>query len=112
MTNAVARGSLKQDSVFNFPLERSSFEDDLIDPALHPHLASTKLSHCRREQKMLMLSVGIECFLDLRQRFHSYSIARLKTQGYARTVLCSRTRHKSPTSKSPHLRDLVVNCNK
>ena len=111
MTNAVAHRSLKQDSVFNLALTRSSFEDDLIDAVLHPHLASTKVSHCRREQKMLMLSVGIESFLDLRQRFHSYSIARFKTQGYARTVLCSRTRHKSPTSESPYLRDLVVNCN-
>src|SRR5436309_14936998 len=99
MTDAVAGGSLKQDSVFNLALAGSSFEDDLVDPVLHPHLASTKLNHCRREQKMLMLSIGIERFLNLRQRFHSYSIAPLKTQGYARTVLCSRTRHKSPASE-------------
>src|SRR3989442_7506769 len=58
MTNAVAGGSLKQDSVFDFTLSRGSFEDDLVEPVLHPHLASTKLSHCRREQKMLMLSVA------------------------------------------------------
>src|SRR5438132_1650151 len=111
MTNAVAGGSIKQDSIFNLALTRGSFEDDLVDPSLYPHLASTKLSHCRREQKILMLSIGIERFLNLRQRFHSYSITRLKTQGYACTVLCSRTRHKSPTSESGHVRDLVVNCN-
>ncbi|PYS66643.1 MAG: hypothetical protein DMF74_00360 [Acidobacteria bacterium] len=109
MTNAVAGGSLKQDSVFDFTLSRGSFEDDLVEPVLHPHLASTKLSHCRREQKMLMLSVGIESFLNLGQRFHSYSIALFKTQRYACTVLCSRTRDKSPASESPLVRDLVVN---
>src|SRR5437870_4896194 len=111
MADAVAGGSLKQDSAFNLALTPRPFEDDLVDPVLYPHLASTKLSHCRREQKMLMLSIGIERFLDLRERFHSYSIARLKTQGYARTVLCSRTRHKSPTSESSRVRDLVVGRN-
>jgi len=111
MTDAVAGGSLKQDSVFNLALAGSSFEDDLIDPVLHPHLASTKLCHCRREQKMLMHSVGIESLPNLRQRFHSHSITRLQTQGYARPVLGSRTRHKSPTSESPQVRDLVVDRN-
>src|SRR5437879_10152971 len=81
MTDAVAGGSLKQDSVFNLALAGSSFEDDLIDPVLHPHLASTKLCHRRREQKMLMLSRRIERFFDLRKRLHSYQIARLKIQG-------------------------------
>ena len=81
MTNAVAGRPLKQDSVFNLALTLSSFEDDLIDPVLHPHLASTKLSHRRREQKMLMLSRRIERFFDLRKRLHSYQIARLKIQG-------------------------------